>query len=239
MLLLVPGSEAADSSGKASTGKTKSSKKEVSKATTSSKNPKKSTKRQPLAKITKEQESKALGFAKSHHQELAVLLSQLKKNNAGQYRKAVRELSSTSDRLNRLNDRSPDRHELALREWKLDSRIRLLAARMIMSADPELEAKLKSYLLARRDLRLESFIKERDRLEIILARSKSRLDKLNDDIRTLESVSPDTLISRDLDSLKKSVGGARKKSAKFRELKKKTSKAKPTQDTSRKKTATK
>ncbi|MGH7127070.1 MAG: hypothetical protein ACREJB_08205 [Planctomycetaceae bacterium] len=153
----------------------------------------------PLAEwqMTRQREKAALEFAREHHSELAELLAQLRRGDRPQYQKAVRELFQTRERLERLRERQPERYELSLDEWKLDSRIRLLAARMTMSDDAAIEEELTEALRQRVDLRLEILKLDRER-------TAARLEKLNAAIAEIES-SPDAAALKDLQRLKKSL----------------------------------
>ena len=67
-------------------------------------------------------------------------------------------------RLERFRDAQPIRFATELKEWKADSRIRLLAAKWISSQDPDLETRIQELLRERQQTRLERLTKERDRI---------------------------------------------------------------------------
>ena len=83
--------------------------------------------------VSPKREAAAVLFAKQHHAELAELLDRLKASHPEQYIKAIRELDRTRDKLEKQRERDADRYAILLREWQVDSRVRLLAARMTMS----------------------------------------------------------------------------------------------------------
>lgn len=143
------------------------------------------------------QEKAAIAFARKHHRELADLLDQLKKGNPQEYQRALRELWQTSERLARIEERSPDRYPFLIEGWKLDSRIRLLSARMVMSESPALEAELKESLRARSELRLRELNHEREK---VLA----RLQKLETEIKNLEE-RPDEVVRREFQLVRKQL----------------------------------
>ncbi len=147
--------------------------------------------------MTRAREAAALMFAQTHHSELYDLLLRLKKKQRTQYQRAILELYRTSERLGRLKDNNSDRYEHSLQLWQLDSRIRLLAAKMTMSSDPVLEAEIKSLLLERLELRLQQLTTERDRLQ-------SRIGKLNENIDAIVS-DRDSAALKELERLKKSL----------------------------------
>ncbi len=96
--------------------------------------------------FTAEREAAALTFVRQHHPELADLLTRLKDRRPQEYQKAIRDLFRVSERLALSNEQQPARYELELQEWKLASRIQLLAARMSMNGSPELEQELRGLL---------------------------------------------------------------------------------------------
>ena len=149
--------------------------------------------------MTPGREAAALKFAQLHHPELERLLARLENNNPAEYRRAIRKLYQDSERLARTAERSPDRHELELDAWKLDSRIRLLVARMSMSSDSEkLDSQLRTLLQERVDLRLRQLRAEQERIE-------SRLARLTETIEEIES-DPEAAALRDLQRVKRSLG---------------------------------
>jgi hypothetical protein len=153
----------------------------------------------PMA-ITPAREAAALTFAKLYHAELAHLLDGLKKRNRRAYRQAIRQLYLDSERLARVKDRDPKRYDLSLQIWKLDSRIRLLAARVLQvkDPDPKLEEQLKKALGERVDLRLRQMEMDRERMV-------QRLKKIDANIADLQT-NRDKAIDQQLKRVKRSLG---------------------------------
>lgn len=118
----------------------------------------------PPARLSVEQEERALEFAKEHHPELAELLQQLRKRSRSGFAGGIREIHQSLTRLERIRERQPVRYEFELKNWKLDSEIRLLTARWSMSQDPELEARIRELLRERQQVRMDKLKSERDRL---------------------------------------------------------------------------
>lgn len=150
------------------------------------------------AAVTTEQEASALAFAGEHHPELKTLVESLKAANPGGYKKAIHDLHRTSDRIGKLNnDKSKARydHELAL--WKLDSRIRLTAARSAMKDTDELRAELKSLVEQRQALNLQWLKADRER-------TAARLAKLEGELKAAEEKAPQA-VDAEVDRLLKSV----------------------------------
>lgn len=147
--------------------------------------------------IAPKREAAAIKFAQQHHPELAELLSRLKASHPEQFTKAIRELDKTRERLEKAKDNDADRYAILLREWRLDSRVRLLAARLTMSTSEELETELRQALTERHDVRLQLMTYDREK-------SKTRLQKMDEQIA--EHVQNRTVnIDREFDRIKKNA----------------------------------
>lgn len=116
-----------------------------------------------------------LRFAAEHHPELAALLRQLRKAQSPEFERAVGELSIQISRLERVRERTPQRYELELKSWKLESETKLLLARWAMSQDPALESEIRRLLRERRLIRIALLEMEQHRLQERLAVVSSQL----------------------------------------------------------------
>lgn len=158
----------------------------------------KQTARQKQVAANLVREKAALVFAKRHHPELVELIEPLKQNNKQHYNRAIRELSAASERLAKIKDRLPEKYERDLAAWKLDSRVRLVLARMQM-ADPDeaesLRDDLRSLLLERNRSRLEQLSAERVKL-------KARISKLD---QTISRMSEKDFVETELKRLERSA----------------------------------
>jgi hypothetical protein len=156
----------------------------------------------PLAPLSADREAAALAFAREHHPELFALIDKLRHDNRREYDRAIRELSQASERMTRLKKVSAEQYELALTAWKLDSRTKLLAAKMTVSPTPGLEAELKNLLAERADVRLKEYQTERARLQ-------DRLGKLNTWIKDLEN-DRNAVVEKDVQRVMRSVARSRR-----------------------------
>ncbi|MFP6763998.1 MAG: hypothetical protein VB858_10275, partial [Planctomycetaceae bacterium] len=145
--------------------------------------------------VTEQREKLALKFAGQHHPELAALLNGLRETDQTHYENAVREVARDADRIGKLEQRQDGRFTPSLRMWKLDSRIRLEAARFSMNQSPETEAELRNLMLDRQTARLRFLQSERQRL-------RSRLKGLNEQI-TVASGNPEGAVNAELNRLRK------------------------------------
>lgn len=124
-------------------------------------------------------ETEALQFAREHHPELAALIDRLHSSNRRAYRSAIQDLSRDRQRLERIRERTPDRYDFELQLWKLDSRIRLLAAHTAMGGE-DVRPRLRALISQRQQLRLERLRQDRERLA-------ARLERLDGTIREMEA----------------------------------------------------
>ncbi|QDV16201.1 hypothetical protein Pan153_08220 [Gimesia panareensis] len=147
--------------------------------------------------LSPKREKAALDFARSHHPELAELIERLKKHRPREYRRAIRDLDTTLSRLERFKNRDSDRYRLTLERWEVDSRIRLLAARVSIKGSDEDQAELKSLLKQRVDLQLELLQTEKKSAE-------KRLQKLEKSISEMEQ-NRDRLVDAELKRINRSV----------------------------------
>lgn len=133
--------------------------------------------KQPVPAISPEREAAAIAFAQLNHPELAALLEGLKRNAVPEYQAALVDLDRAVDRLAKLKDK-PERHEFELAEWKMTSRIRLLAAKLSMESDPAVEAELRQMLRDRLEFRIAAQRTERDRLQGRVSKLDSQIEEM-------------------------------------------------------------
>lgn len=151
----------------------------------------------PAVTITPEREAAAIAFAQANHPELASLLEGLRKNAVKEYQAALVELDRAVDRLGKMKEKAPERYEFELADWKMTSRIRLLAARLTMSSDPIVEGELRSALRERLDFRIAAQRTERDRLQ-------GRVGKLDQQIEEMTSKA-DSIVEKQFADLRKTL----------------------------------
>lgn len=151
----------------------------------------------PETQLKPDQEAVALAFARTHHPELADLLEQLKQNRAAEFGKALPDLYRAADRLAKLNDRDAERYPLELDLWKMESRIRLLTAQLLMGGSVSLEADLKGLIVQRIELRTRLLQMDRER-------AAQRITAIDRELETLRA-DPEAAALRELDRLKKNA----------------------------------
>ncbi len=131
-------------------------------------------------KLTTHQEARSWAFVTEQHPELADVLSRLKTTDPAEYERALHQILITSDRIAQLAKNDPPRGKLELRQWKIDSRIRLMAAHMTLSPAEASEAELRAAVNEQVQIKLEA-------LELDRARAEAKLKNVDSSIAKLKS----------------------------------------------------
>ncbi|QDT88956.1 hypothetical protein [Gimesia algae] len=147
--------------------------------------------------LNAKREKLAIEFARTHHPELADLIQRLKKHKPREYKRAVRDLDTTLTKLDRFKKRDGDRYRLTLERWEVDSRIRLLAARVSIMGSGDDQSELKTLLKQRMDLQLELLKHEK-------AMAEKRVQKLKKSIADIEQ-NHDKLVDSELTKINRSI----------------------------------
>lgn len=139
----------------------------------------------------------ALDFARTHHVELAELLGQLRENSPAAFRRGIREIHRTVQRLERIQEKQPSRYVNELERWKITSRLQLVAARWAMSQDPELEATMRDLIRQRAEIHVLSMKEERTRITKRLSNLDSQISDATEGL--------DDYVAKALSKIKKQV----------------------------------
>jgi hypothetical protein len=143
--------------------------------------------------LTPETIDKAQAFATQHHPELGDLLVRLEKYDDAAFADAIDDVHKAMLRIERLGEKNADRGRVELEDWKLTSRIRLLAARLAMSdalasddlasegdSAKSIKEEIRVLLVERAELRKSSLTAERERLTERLAKVNKQLGELSE-----------------------------------------------------------
>jgi tellurite resistance protein len=134
------------------------------------------------ADASKSREEAALKFVRENHAELESLLTNLKERQPKQYDAAIRDLYRHSERLGNAKAKDVERYELELKAWKLQSRVQLLTASLLMTPEDEsAKSKLKDALVEQLRSRRELLQFERDQAAKRMERLDEQLKKLDAD----------------------------------------------------------
>ncbi|WP_145295635.1 hypothetical protein [Planctopirus ephydatiae] len=161
--------------------------------------------------LTPVQIQRAKEFAATHHPELGELLGRLESYDEPSFVEAIQELLRTMDRLEKLSEKNTERGRVELEDWKLTSRIRLLAARLAMAdalpvenleaSSRTIKQEIRELLIERAELRKSSLTAERLRLQ-------DRLEKVNRQLSELSERERQN-IERELDRLEANASQAK------------------------------
>lgn len=133
--------------------------------------------------FTPAREAAAMVFVAQNHPELKKLLKTLSSTDKAAYESAICEIFADTEALADVLAMDADLHAAALEEWRVRSRIDLLAARMRDGQPtPEQEAKIKTLVRKQVELELERRIKEVGRLEQMLERRRSDIAQKTESI---------------------------------------------------------
>jgi hypothetical protein len=103
----------------------------------------------------------------------------LKTKDRQEYARAIHDLFRTSERLASCREKHPDRYEVELQAWQVQSRIQLLATRVRLAPeDPQLLQQLRQAVREHVDVRIRLLEQERQK-------AADRLERLDEQIRTL------------------------------------------------------
>ncbi len=155
--------------------------------------------------ITEGQQRAVQEFVRAHHPELDVLLAYLQQHRPTEYDRAVRDLYRNVARIESWRERDPERYQLELRLWQLESQTQLLAARVTMLDEQQRHDELRELLRQQLALRIELLKRERSRVA-------ERLSKLDQQIAEMQD-NQDQMISRQLQTLLRSFESAKPKRA--------------------------
>ena len=160
--------------------------------------------RKPQKRLDGKSRAAAMAFAAKHHPELADLLKVLRKADTQHYETALRELAYHAERLGKMAERKDERYAVPLDLWKLESRFRLLVARLTMAGDEEIDAKVRPMLVERARLK-------RILLQMEEKRAVTRLERLREQIAT---TSDEARIAAELERIRRNITrGQRSKTA--------------------------
>jgi hypothetical protein len=134
-----------------------------------------------LPRFTEEREAAALFFVKKHLPEMLPLLEELKKTNATQYQRKVREIFHVTELLADIDD--PKRHELEVKIWKAENRACALVARLSTPKEEErkkAEATLMELARELVDLDIAVLELKAEQLDKELGETRDELAKMRD-----------------------------------------------------------
>lgn len=150
--------------------------------------------------VSKERRQMLEDFVRNHHPELESILKKLRDGQRRKYNEAMKGLDQSVAKLEKVEERSPNRYEAALENWKLESRIKVAAARLKLNESKAAREKLESLISSLFDSTLRRLKEDRTNMA-------ERLKKMDQRIAEMES-DRSIIIQR---RIKSATRGAKKK----------------------------
>lgn len=125
--------------------------------------------------LTDERKAELLAFVEEHHPELKQLLMRLQKRKKHRFRNGILMLNKDVTRLQHVQQRGPKRYELALEEWKLKSRVEVMAVKLAIDDSPEKREELRVMIGKWQDVQRQKLQQEANHLEERLVATKKRI----------------------------------------------------------------
>jgi hypothetical protein len=135
-----------------------------------------------LPRFTEEREAAARFFVKKQLPELLPFLDELKKNNAAEYQREVREIFQVTEMLADLID-EPERHRLELEIWKTENKAHTLVAKLATPNEDDrkkLETQLQDLARELVDLDIKVLKLKADQLEKEIGEVNDELSKMKE-----------------------------------------------------------
>jgi hypothetical protein len=151
-----------------------------------------------LPRFTEEREAAALCFLRKNASDLLMLLQRLKKENPPRYQREIRAVFQVAEMLADLEE-DPQRHDLELEIWKIESKAHALAARLPSQAEPErrkTEADLQKIARELVDLDTRVLELKAEQAEKELSEIRDELTKARDHISARAKARYDNLIEQ-------------------------------------------
>ena len=132
--------------------------------------------------FTPEREAAALAFVATHRPELPPVLEDLKARQPSEYQRAICDFFWVSETLAAMRQADPQRHDLALRTWRLETLTHLLTSQLAgRPTDAErLRTELAQAVQQLVDVQIETSAYDLKRQEAQLRRAQERHQRLAD-----------------------------------------------------------
>ena len=101
---------------------------------------------EPTLEQIAERKRVLMSFVDEHHPDLKRLLGLLEEKKPEQFRKAIKTLSRSYDRLQTVKKRDPEKYEIGLKLWKIHSRIEYVGAQIALNGPEKFEERLTNLL---------------------------------------------------------------------------------------------
>lgn len=165
---------------------------------------KKRAKKNNGSQLTEKRRQVLEDFVGAHHPELESILKKLRDGQPRKYNEAMKGLDQSVAKLEKVREKSPNRYDRVLENWKLESRIKVAAAQLKLNESEAAREKLESLISDLFDSTMRRL--QEDRANLV-----ERLEKIDRRIAEMETDRA-TIIERRIKSATRS--GKRKKEPK-------------------------
>jgi hypothetical protein len=132
------------------------------------------------AEAAAKRKEKVLAFVRENHPELEQMLSKLEKNKKRQYRAAMQALNKVITQLDNIKEKQPQRYNLGVMQWSIESRIKVALAQIKLDDSKENRDALRALIARQVNFQIERSKFEREA-------TKKRLATLGKRIVDMES----------------------------------------------------
>lgn len=132
------------------------------------------------AQAAAKRKEKVLAFVREHHPELEQMLSKLEESKQRQYRAAMQGLNKEVSQLEAIKKKNPQRYNLGVQQWSIESRIKVALAQIKLNDTKENRDALRALIARQVNFQIE-------RTKIDRETTKKRLATLAKRIAEMES----------------------------------------------------
>ncbi len=125
-------------------------------------------------------ENMALQFLRQNHPELEQYLNELRRKYPIQFHRAISEIARNAERFDELQQRNPRLYEFSIDQWKLESRIKLLAVQYAVQPSDEQLQRVK-------ELVHQQLLQQQQRISEEKKRLEARLERINEQLNDFDS----------------------------------------------------
>lgn len=119
-----------------------------------------------------------MSFVRKNHPELEKLLLQLKNSKPRQYRAAMQGLNKDVVKIDAVKEKNPQRYNLLVTQWSIDSRLKVATAQLRVSDTKENRNAVRALVVQQVNFQIERFKIDRENTIKRLASLKKRIAEL-------------------------------------------------------------
>lgn len=114
----------------------------------------KEKRRQAQLEKQKKRNEYLMDFVRTNHPELEQLILKLKESKPGQYRAALQGLNKDVQKIDAFKEKNRPKYNLAVKQWVVESRLKVAKAQYRLQKSPENEQKLRRLIAEQFDFQI-------------------------------------------------------------------------------------